>query len=65
MESREKMIQELRDIGVEVVFVPKALIPDNMGTPYRDDRVVEEMDIETAYKRYCLSPMRNYDPFSY
>lgn len=58
------MIEDLRNIGIEVVPVFKAFIPHNMGTPMRSDAIMEEMDIEDAYNRYCLSPMRNYDPFS-
>lgn len=64
MESQEKMIEELRNIGIEVVPVFKAFVPNNMGTPLRNDMIIEEMNIEDAYRIYCLHPMRNHDLFS-
>jgi len=64
IKSEKEMIKALQNIGIEIKPILKAFIPQNMGTPMRVDEIIEEMNIDEAYRKFCLSPMCSYDPFS-
>ncbi len=65
MKSQEKMIEELRDIGIEVYPVMKAFVGEDTHIfPCRDNTAKYEMGIEDAHRKYCCSIMRRYDPFT-
>ena len=62
--TEEKMIEGLENLGIRVRPILKAMVPQEMGLPTRNDTIIEEMDLYEAYRRFCLSPMLNRDPFS-
>lgn len=64
IKSEQEMISDLIEAGIRVEYLPKALVPQDYGTPMRNDIICEEMDIFEAHRKICQNPMRNYDPFS-
>lgn len=64
LKSEQEMISDLTEMGIKVVYLPKALIPEDYGNPLRNDTVMKEMDIWEAHKMVCENPMRKIDPFS-
>lgn len=61
---QEEKIKALVELGLTVRPVIKVMVPRNMGTPMRDDGIVEEMDVDEAYRMFTRRSFKDLDPFS-